>query len=183
MSTTMLSAPAIALRLSNSSRFHNHSFVTAGRSNFELKLINKTNQFNTTGRRWSKQECIPAVVGVVVVRSFPHCTVVMSCRVIGMEIEIAALSEILRAAREGGFGNATASLVAPELNRVCAGMSMPGAVQPRRRSMGPSAAFRVFQSRTISALPADCGLIGCWPPARPVYGVNPALPKPVWVSG
>ena len=26
-----------------------------------LELINKTNQFNTTGRRWTKQECIPAV--------------------------------------------------------------------------------------------------------------------------
>ena len=62
-----------------------------------LELINKTNQFNTTGGRWTKQECIPAVatgtrfiasdvedrftrygiVGVVVVRGshssrYPH---------------------------------------------------------------------------------------------------------------
>lgn len=63
-----------------------------------LELIDKTNQFNTTGRRWTKQGCILAVatgtrfiasdvedrftrygiVGVVVVRGlhssrYPHC--------------------------------------------------------------------------------------------------------------
>ena len=107
-----------------------------------LELINKTNQFNTTGRRWTKQECIPAfatgtrfiafdvedrftgygIVGVVVVRGSHIAQFVMSCRVIGMEIEIAALSEILRAAHEGGFGNATASLVETELNLLCRGL-------------------------------------------------------------
>ena len=107
-----------------------------------LELINKTNQFNTTGRRWTKQECIPAfatgtqfiafdvedrftgygIVGVVVVRRSHIAQFVMSCRVIGMEIEIAALSEILRAAHEGGFGNATASLVETELNLLCRGL-------------------------------------------------------------
>jgi FkbH-like protein len=104
-----------------------------------LELINKTNQFNTTGRRWTKQECIPAVatgtrfiafdvedrftrygiVGVVVVRGSHIAQFVMSCRVVGMEIEIAALSEILRAAQEDGFGNATASLLETELNLPC----------------------------------------------------------------
>jgi len=95
-----------------------------------LELINKTNQFNTTGKRWAKQECMPAVatgtrfiafdvedrftgygiVGVVVVRESHIVQFVMSCRVVGMEVEIAALSEILRAIHEGGFGSARASL-------------------------------------------------------------------------
>jgi FkbH-like protein len=104
-----------------------------------LELINKTNQFNTTGKRWAKQECMPAVatgtrfiafdvedrftgygiVGVVVVRESHIVQFVMSCRVVGMEVEIAALSEILRAIHEGGFGSARASLEETELNLLC----------------------------------------------------------------
>jgi len=104
-----------------------------------LQLINKTNQFNTTGKRWTKQECMPAVatgtrfiafdvedrftgygiVGVVVVRESHIVQFVMSCRVVGMEVEIAALSEILRAIHEGGFGSARASLEETELNLLC----------------------------------------------------------------
>jgi hypothetical protein len=128
---------AIAPRLSNSSPLPQPFICTAEK--FELELINKTNQFDTTGRRWTKQECIPVVatgtrfiafdvedrftrygiVGVVVVRGSHIAQLVMSCRFIGMAIEIAALSEILRVAREGGFGNATASLAEPELNFLC----------------------------------------------------------------
>jgi FkbH-like protein len=104
-----------------------------------LELINKTNQFNTTGKRWTKQECMPAVatgtrfialdvedrftgygiVGVVVVRESHIVQFVMSCRVVGMEVEIAALSEILRAIYEGGFGSARASLEETDLNLLC----------------------------------------------------------------
>ena len=104
-----------------------------------LELINKTNQFNTTGKRWTKQDCMPAVatgtrfiafdvedrftgygiVGVVVVRESDILQFVMSCRVVGMEVEIAALSEILRAIHEGGFGSARASLEETELNLLC----------------------------------------------------------------
>ena len=104
-----------------------------------LELINKTNQFNTTGKRWTKQECMSALatgnrfiafdvedrftgygtVGVVVVRDSHIVQFVMSCRVIGMEVEIAALSEVLRAIHEGGFGSAHASLEETELNLLC----------------------------------------------------------------
>jgi FkbH-like protein len=104
-----------------------------------LELINKTNQFNTTGKRWTKQECMPAVatgtrfiafdvedrftgygiVGVVVVRESHIVQFVMSCRVVGMEVEIAALSEILRAIYEGGFGSARASLEETDMNLLC----------------------------------------------------------------
>jgi FkbH-like protein len=104
-----------------------------------LELINKTNQFNTTGKRWTKQECMPAVatgtrfiafevedrfteyglVGVVVVREPEILQFVMSCRVVGMEVEIAALSEILRAIYEGGFGSARASLEETDRNLLC----------------------------------------------------------------
>ena len=104
-----------------------------------LELINKTNQFNTTGRRWTKQECMSAVAtgtrliafdvedrfteygtaGVVVVRESHIVQLVMSCRVVGMEVETAALSEILRAIHEGGFASAHASLEETELNLLC----------------------------------------------------------------
>jgi FkbH-like protein len=104
-----------------------------------LELINKTNQFNTTGKRWTKQECMLAVatgtrfiafdvedrftgygtVGVVVVRESHIVQFVMSCRVLGMEVEIAALSEILRVIYEGGFGSARASLEETDMNLLC----------------------------------------------------------------
>lgn len=104
-----------------------------------LELINKTNQFNTTGKRWTKQECIPAVatgtrfmafdvedrftrygiVGAAIVCESHIVQFVMSCRVVGMEVEIAALSGILRAIHEGGFGSARASLEETELNLLC----------------------------------------------------------------
>jgi FkbH-like protein len=104
-----------------------------------LQLINRTNQFNTTGQRWTKEECMSAVatgtrfiafdvedrftgygtVGAVVVRESHIVQFVMSCRVVGMEVEIAALSEILRAIQEGGFRSACASLEETEQNLLC----------------------------------------------------------------
>lgn len=81
-----------------------------------LELINKTNQFNTTARRWTAQQCRAAfaqgtrflifkardrftdygIVGVVIKQSARLEQFVMSCRVIGMDIEIAVMSELLR---------------------------------------------------------------------------------------
>jgi len=55
----------------------------------------------------------------VVVRESHILQFVMSCRVVGMEVETAALSEILRAIHEGGFGSARASLEETELNLLC----------------------------------------------------------------
>jgi FkbH-like protein len=81
-----------------------------------FELLNKSNQYNTTGRRWTKQECIVAfnsdtsfflfevkdrftaygVVGVVIIHGSNIVQFVMSCRVVGMEVEIAAVAELLR---------------------------------------------------------------------------------------
>jgi FkbH-like protein len=81
-----------------------------------LELANKTNQFNTTGRRWSREEVISyfdqggawwtfevadrftayGLVGVVSVRADRVDQFVMSCRVLGMEVEIAALAYIAK---------------------------------------------------------------------------------------
>ena len=59
------------------------------------------------------------LVGVVIVRESHIVQFVMSCRVVGMEVEVATLSEILRAIHESGFGNARASLEETELNLLC----------------------------------------------------------------
>jgi FkbH-like protein len=104
-----------------------------------FELINKTNQFNTTGRRWTTQECVEAfangskfvafevedkftaygLVGVIVMR--PGCVdqFVMSCRVVGMEVEIAALSQIISVQRSHGADSVEAALHDTELNLLC----------------------------------------------------------------
>jgi FkbH-like protein len=98
-----------------------------------LELINKSNQFNTTGRRWTRQEFNSAfaentgmwifdvedrftkygIVGVVIVRDSVIVQFVMSCRVVGMEVEIAAITELLRIM---GGGTITALLDETDLN-------------------------------------------------------------------
>jgi FkbH-like protein len=79
-----------------------------------LELINKTNQFNTTGRRWKIEECEDlflgsgrfyafevkdrftnyGLVGVVVVDGISIQQWVMSCRILGYDIEIAVMTRI-----------------------------------------------------------------------------------------
>ncbi|HLH93483.1 MAG TPA: HAD-IIIC family phosphatase [Xanthobacteraceae bacterium] len=88
-----------------------------------LELINKTNQFNTTGRRWTRADCAAAfargarfqafevqdrftrygLVGVVVVEEGRIDQFVMSCRVLGLDVEtavVAALSKRLQNGRD-----------------------------------------------------------------------------------
>jgi FkbH-like protein len=80
-----------------------------------MELLNKTNQFNTTGKRWSQRECRDAfragtrfwtfdvrdrfitygIVGVVVVRAMTIEQFVMSCRVIGLDVECGVLAELV----------------------------------------------------------------------------------------
>jgi FkbH-like protein len=102
-----------------------------------LELLNKSNQYNTTGRRWTKQECTTAfnadtsfflfdakdrftaygTVGVVIVCGANIVQFVMSCRVVGMDVEIAAVAELLRIVRERiGAPAFTAELRETELN-------------------------------------------------------------------
>jgi FkbH-like protein len=97
-----------------------------------LELINKSNQYNTTGIRWSEQQCQAAfaegtsffafevkdrftpygLVGVVVVKGTHVGQFVMSCRVVGMGVELAALATIfdIVRARHPGAEPITASL-------------------------------------------------------------------------
>lgn len=89
-----------------------------------VELINKTNQFNTTGRRWSAQEISNVLenggaiyafevedrftkygtVIVSLVQSSDIHIFVMSCRVIGLDVELAALAYIANDALHLGIG-------------------------------------------------------------------------------
>lgn len=86
-----------------------------------FELLNKTNQFNTTGERWTLQAaeaylsgggswwCFEAadrftrygLVGVVAVRSGEIDQFVMSCRVIGLEVETAVLAALCERLGDG----------------------------------------------------------------------------------
>lgn len=102
-----------------------------GHSDFgrALELTNKTNQFNTTGKRWTHAEVQSylasggmllafsvadkfaeyGMVGVMYCREARIDQFVMSCRVLGMEVEKAAVSHAVEILRQRGF----ADLIAP----------------------------------------------------------------------
>ncbi|MDD4913600.1 MAG: HAD-IIIC family phosphatase [Methylococcales bacterium] len=106
-----------------------------------LELVNKTNQFNTTGERWRADEFAKFVnegqgrvysftvsdkfvnyglVGVLITQDNSIRQFVMSCRVLGMEIEIAVIREItelLRSSTDVGF--ITARLLETNENTPC----------------------------------------------------------------
>jgi FkbH-like protein len=102
-----------------------------------FELLNKSNQFNTTGGRWAKQEIGRAMAegvsffvfevrdrftayGIVGIMIFDRSSIiqfVMSCRVVGMEVEIAAVAELLRVMRRRAADNgATGILEETDLN-------------------------------------------------------------------
>jgi FkbH-like protein len=101
-----------------------------------LELINKTNQFNTTGKRWTEQELVAVVakgakllvfsvkdnftaygvVGVVIVKGTRIEQFVMSCRVAGMDVEVGAIAQILKQMKGE---RCSAALVDTELNLLC----------------------------------------------------------------
>ncbi len=88
-----------------------------------LELTNKTNQFNTTGKRWTQAEVVAflsqggrifafrvkdrfsdyGLVGVVYASESHIAQIVMSCRVLGMEVEQAALAYIVECMRHENF--------------------------------------------------------------------------------
>jgi FkbH-like protein len=104
-----------------------------------LELINKTNQFNTTGKRWSLPECAAflreggrcfvldvtdrftayGIVGVLLVRGAEIVQFVMSCRVVGMDVEIAAVAGVLQTMAAGAASDIGASLVHTQANLLC----------------------------------------------------------------
>lgn len=107
-----------------------------------FELLNKTNQFNTTGKRWSPAEMHSllagggylvgaevkdrytayGVVGVAVVSRNCIEQFVMSCRVFGMDVEIAILARILEFMTEGGTAEIAARLVPTDRNKLCLGL-------------------------------------------------------------
>ncbi len=104
-----------------------------------MELINKTNQFNTTGRRWTREECEEAfasgteffafevadafteygLVGVVVVTEATIVQFVMSCRVMGLDVEVAAVAKVIGMLRAPESGDVRAVVVNTERNLPC----------------------------------------------------------------
>lgn len=104
-----------------------------------LELVNKTNQFNTTGRRWTFEECKAFIstqgriyafsvndryadygtVGVLFTNGFEIVQFVMSCRVLGMDVETAVLSKLVSMLRGETRSEIKAPIIPTETNTPC----------------------------------------------------------------
>ena len=104
-----------------------------------FELLNKANQFNTTGRRWTREESSSALergciffafevadkftsyglVGVAVVDGRSIEQFVMSCRVLGLDVEIAAVAGIARRILRGEQHELIGQLIATDANTPC----------------------------------------------------------------
>lgn len=113
-----------------------------GRFRRAFELINKTNQFNTTGRRWTAEEMRAGfgrglrlhafevadrytdygLVGVAVREGGALTQCVMSCRVIGLDVEAAMLAHAASAAAAEGHAALSAEYVPTGRNDLCAGL-------------------------------------------------------------
>ncbi len=104
-----------------------------------LELLNKTNQFNTTGVRRTLEECTAlfssgvrfhcfeaqdkftsyGLVGVIIVRDATIEQWVMSCRVLGYRIEEAAMAAVVEGMRNSGVAEIRGRLVPTDANASC----------------------------------------------------------------
>jgi FkbH-like protein len=104
-----------------------------------FELLNKSNQFNTTGQRWTLQDCVLAfskkfvfyvfevedrftkygLVGVIITFEYGVEQFVMSCRVVGLDVELAVLAELMRQARQAGLFFVQARLIETDANLLC----------------------------------------------------------------
>ncbi|WP_147728540.1 HAD-IIIC family phosphatase [Methylobacterium sp. WL116] len=104
-----------------------------------LELINKTNQFNTTGQRWTLEAMQAALragvrlhafevvdkftdyglVGVIVLDDSTLVQCVMSCRVVGLDVETAMLAQVEEIARQARRPHLSAAFVTTERNTLC----------------------------------------------------------------
>ncbi len=104
-----------------------------------LELVNKTNQFNTTGRRWSSDDLRAAIatgvrvyyvhardrytayglIGAAIVDGATVTQVVLSCRAFGLDIEVAALAAVLADLRRRGVSHVAANLIETPVNGPC----------------------------------------------------------------
>jgi len=125
-----LKSLAICLRLTIISGIAHASFRRA------FELINKTNQFNTTGQRWSHEEMRAAfargvrlfsfeaedvytkygLICVVIVDGDMLTQVVMSCRVLGLGVECTAIAEVVRQMGRAGITEVYALLEPTQTN-------------------------------------------------------------------
>jgi FkbH-like protein len=131
------------------------------------QLINKTNQFNTTGRRYSAQEVERlaadasnlmlqfrladrlgdnGLVSAMILRPDPGRakaleidTWVMSCRVFGRQLEDEAMNIVVEAARARGAESLRAQYVATERNRVISGLYKTLGFEPISANDGTNA--------------------------------------------
>jgi FkbH-like protein len=120
-------------------RLFNVPGVDHPRFNRTIELLNKTNQFNTTGKRWKLEECQEllhnggtiwafevsdaftnyGLVGVVIVRGNVVEQWVMSCRVLGYQIEEAVMAHIVKSITHGNPANVRGVLIETEANLAC----------------------------------------------------------------
>ncbi|MBB3225075.1 HAD-IIIC family phosphatase [Pseudoduganella umbonata] len=104
-----------------------------------FELVNKTNQFNTTGKRWALDEynkyfsaggiifAFSVVdkfsdygsVGAVFVREGQIDQFVMSCRTLGLDVELSIIDHIAKMLREKKVMDLSAVLVETESNNPC----------------------------------------------------------------
>jgi len=104
-----------------------------------IELLNKTNQFNTTGIRRTREDFLQGfteeqkvfafevednftaygLVGVLVVRNQVIEQFVMSCRVVGMDIEIAVIDRLIKDMRPNGTGVVCARFIDTKANLLC----------------------------------------------------------------
>jgi FkbH-like protein len=103
------------------------------------ELVNKTNQFNTTGVRWSVEDYLTfwrgrgrvfaftvrdrfaeyGLVGVIMTMGSEIVQMVMSCRVLGMDIELAAVEAVVELMRQDGVATVRVALKPTPSNGPC----------------------------------------------------------------
>ena len=103
------------------------------------ELVNKTNQFNTALKRWALEDYNEfwgtggrifsfsvkdrftdyGLVGVIFATRDEIVQYVLSCRVLGMDIEIAALSYVVRLMRSRGAASVFGSVISTDVNIPC----------------------------------------------------------------
>ena len=138
-----------------------------------FELLNKTNQFNTTGRRWRHEDCVAAfaagtaflafevedrfssygLVGVIIIAGRTIEQFVMSCRVVGLEVENAALSRILPGMRRGPPGKIVARMTETDANLLCRGLYKQFGFSPCGRD------WALEDTKDIRALPMHIRLV------------------------
>ncbi len=109
------------------------------RFNRAFELLNKTNQFNTSGKRWKMEDICTffgnggsftvfdvedrftpyGLVGVVLVQNGRIVQWTMSCRVIGMRVEAAVMSALVARLRAAGVTSIHARLIKNAVNHPC----------------------------------------------------------------